>query len=313
MYQGANEQRPAGVSATLYPTTKLLEGAVYHHKNHILSEDNWFTLPEQQEWCIQRGIHCNGTIKANRKNIPKQAIFKDTGAQKKARGEMQCMESTKNGNKFYFTSWMDSKPVHMLHTYPTMSHPIQRKTKDANGRFQMITIQQPTIIRNYNSGMGGTDLGDQRNSYYRFNHRTTMWPHRMYTQFIMVSITNAYILWKLHEPGRENTTQLEFMTKLMNQLAEFQNEAEIHAAPVEVPQVEEGSGSKFNRRTSTWQNDLSRLTGTHTLAKLEDSDDLKKCRTGCNVKSMFFCRECQAFLCIGGEGEQNCWWRFHNL
>jgi hypothetical protein len=40
-----------------------------------------------------QGIHCNGTIKANRKNIPKQAVFKDTGAQKKARGAIHEVHS----------------------------------------------------------------------------------------------------------------------------------------------------------------------------------------------------------------------------
>jgi hypothetical protein len=43
MYQGATEVRPDDVPATLYPIVKLLENEEYHHKNNILSTDNWYT------------------------------------------------------------------------------------------------------------------------------------------------------------------------------------------------------------------------------------------------------------------------------
>ena len=279
---------------------------VYHYKNHILSEDNWFTSPEQQEYCLNLGIHCNGTVKANRKNILKEAIFKDTGAQKKARGVMQCMECNRKGKKFYFTSWMDSKPVHMLHTYPTMSHPIMRKGTDASGNYTRIQINQPTIIADCNEGMGGTDLGDQRDSYYRFDHRTTQWPHRIYSQFIMVSITNAYILWKMSNPERAKVRQLEFMINLMHQLAQYRESVEdSDSEPMEVVQVADNQ-DKSKRRSSTWLNDTCRLTGTHTPMKIEGHNNRGRCKAACQDKSYYYCDECQAFLCLKGAKEESC-------
>ena len=313
MYQGATEQRPAGVSATLYPTTKLLDDAQYHNRNYILSEDNWFSSPEQQEYCLARGIHCNGTVKANRKNIPKQAIFKDTGAQKKARGEMQCMKCTRDGKDYYFTSWMDSKPVHMLHTYPTMYQPVNRKAVTPEGTFYRIQIQRPTVIADYNKGMGGTDLGDQRNSYYRFDHRTTQWPHRIYSQFIMVAITNAYILWKSQKQERANVRQLAFMVNLMHQLGQCEDRVENSDNESKEEPPMEVAKETSKRRSKTWIDDESRLCGHHTPAKVEDNYDRRLCKAGCQSKSSFYCIECQAFLCINGHGEGNCWWRFHNL
>ena len=45
--------------------------------------------------------------------------------------------------------------------------------KDKNtSRYERKKIERPTIIKYYNRGMGGTDLFDQRLSYYRPNVKT---------------------------------------------------------------------------------------------------------------------------------------------
>jgi hypothetical protein len=46
MYLGKDEQRPAGMPATLWPVIKLTEPALYHEKDHILCTDNWYTQVE---------------------------------------------------------------------------------------------------------------------------------------------------------------------------------------------------------------------------------------------------------------------------
>ena len=223
------------------------------------------------------------------------------------------MKCTHRGKDLFFTSWMDSKPVHMLHTYPTMMQPVQRKVVDNNGTFHRIEIQRPTIIADYNEGMGGTDLGDQRNSYYRFDHRTTQWPHRIYSQFIMVSVTNAYICWKEHKPGRDKVSQLQYMIKLMHQLSTYVEPVEnSDKESVGEPHIEPGL-DKSKKRSKTWRKDLSRLTGTHTPVHASGLDNRGMCRTACTNRSSYYCHECQAFLCISGHGHSNCWWRFHNL
>lgn len=42
--------------------------------------------------------------------------------------------------------------------------------------------------------MGGTNLFDQRLSYYRLNIKSNRWPHRIYFPFFKSSFVNAIIL-----------------------------------------------------------------------------------------------------------------------
>ena len=147
MYQGSSEVRPAGIAATLFPTTKLLAPEEYHDKNHILSTDNWFTQLASALWCRVRGIHFNGTIKTNRKGVPREGTFPYKGANVRQRGEMSCMKAEHDDHWFYFTAWMDSKPVHMLSTYMGYVGQVVRNTKNVlTGVYVALTLLRPTII-----------------------------------------------------------------------------------------------------------------------------------------------------------------------
>ena len=72
----------------------------------------------------------------------------------------------------YFTSWMDNKSVNLLSSYPTEWTPIERRAKDKNKNYQLIQLKRPTLIGEYNQGMGGTDKHDQLNGYYRTSIKT---------------------------------------------------------------------------------------------------------------------------------------------
>ena len=94
----------------------------------------------------------------------------------------------------YFTAWYDNKEVHMLSSYPVYIGSVERRSKNKEGNFEMLKLPRPSAVENYNKIMGGTDLGDQLGSYYRFEHQTTKWPHRIFTHFMMLAAVNAHIL-----------------------------------------------------------------------------------------------------------------------
>ena len=60
-------------------------------------------------------------------------------------------------------------PVHVLHRISSYRDVVPRLIKNAQGFFtgEKEEIPQPTIIPDYNQGMGGTDRLDQFLSYYR--------------------------------------------------------------------------------------------------------------------------------------------------
>lgn len=109
--------------------------------------------------------------------------------------------------------------------------------------------------------MGGTDLIDQRCSYYRFEHRSTKWQHRLLSHFNSVAVVNSYILWKESKPDERNkVTQQEYMVILMKELTEHEDEVE-EQAEEELPTRKPIDNLS---RSSTWVADHSRLSRSHT-------------------------------------------------
>jgi hypothetical protein len=309
MYEGASEQRPQlngkTVSATFYPTVKLLSPIEYYDCNHIISTDNWFTQFESAAFCRSHGIHFNGTIKTNRKGVPRAGIFPYKGANMKQRGDMKCMVAKNNEHNYYFTAWMDSKPVHILSTYLGYFKQVARKTKDAAGAFIRVLINRPTVIADYNKGMGGTDQGDQLASYYRYEHRTVRWPHRIFTHFVMTTAVNAHILYREHHK-LENLTLLMFLDGLMDELI-VDNCDDIAPQPQEPEPVEQ---PKKHNRVSSLSGDNIRLVSTHTMCKVKGVQ--RRCMAGCTREIGTKCVQCDQFLCLNYEGEPSCWDIFHS-
>jgi YHS domain-containing protein len=201
LYRGATEVRDPGWSATAFPIKKLTEPFVnIHHKgkNFVMCTDNWYTSFEVAEYLMDTyEVHLIGTVKVNRTGLPKNKIYVDKGARKKSRSEMQQCKTIRNGKPYYFVSWMDSRPVHGLSTLPTTQSLVQRKSKaEGSEVFRVISVPRPDLFDWYNHGMGGTDLHDQFNKYYRTQVRCNKWPIRIYTHFLTSCVTNAYIVYK---------------------------------------------------------------------------------------------------------------------
>ena len=136
------------MSATLFPVHELTECDVYHGKNHVLYTDNWYTSLETMEVGMERRILCAGTVKTNRKGLPKEGIFPKKGPNKKPRGTVKCMQ--RPGFDIYLTAWQDNKPVHMLSTFKPYHQKIMRKSATQGWRKR--EIDSHSLIPAYNFG-----------------------------------------------------------------------------------------------------------------------------------------------------------------
>ena len=179
LYQGKDEDRSefANCSATEYPVRRLMSDKRLCNKNHLLATDNWYTSVVLAIFLLSIGVHFLGTCKSNKKYIPKRALYKRTGKNKKERGvfevnttDVDVVDAT-SGRKskcpIYFTSWMDNKPVHMVSTFETFKTNVVRVHKTKKGRYEgKKEINIPSNVVVYNRTMGGTDLADQMLSYY---------------------------------------------------------------------------------------------------------------------------------------------------
>ena len=140
----------------------------------------------------------------------------------RVRGEFQSTKAVFYASEeliedIYYTSWMDRKPVALLHTFPTKMGVCTRMVKTKNDGWQRTQYTRPTIIPIYNRGMGGTGSGDQRMEAYRPELKTFSWVPRVLTHFINLAIVNSFIWYSSAFPERK-LSHYQFRERLVDDL-----------------------------------------------------------------------------------------------
>lgn len=191
----------------------MTEIEILHGKNHVLAIDNWYTSIEavNEVHNARKQMEVLGTIRVNKRGIPKEGIFKKSGAGKKLRGTYEVRKV--KDKSLYFVSWMDSKPVHLLSTFKPTGQTNLRKTKHSQGGCTETAVSAPSTIDAYNRCMGGTDRFDQLLSYYDDRSKTLSWKLRVITHFFRGSCINSMILKNLHL--NEERTLLECFQEII--------------------------------------------------------------------------------------------------
>ena len=100
-----------------------------------------------------------GTVQKKRRGVPFSWKPAHGVQQVRVRGEFQSTKAVLYASEeliedICYTSWMDRKPVALLHTFPTKMGVCTRMVKTKNDGWQRT---QYTLIPIYNRGMGDTD------------------------------------------------------------------------------------------------------------------------------------------------------------
>jgi hypothetical protein len=156
-------------------------------------------------------------VRSNKKGLPRNYIFPATGKTRKARGTICCCKHAEK--PFWFTFYMDIKPVLILSTWRPSLVQIQKNEKLAGGGYRPVKVTQPSVIASYNASMGGTDLCDQLYSYYDDRTRKIKWQSRIIIHFLRIACLNAKILYNF---GKGNKFMFVFMYLIyLHMLFEF--------------------------------------------------------------------------------------------
>jgi hypothetical protein len=323
-YRGKEEARPAHVPATLWPVMKLVAKVVaaqprVERNGFVLTTDNWYTSLHSALFLAQHGIHCCGTLRANRVTSaapPPGALFKKSGAP--PRGTIKChaLEGrlVPPNWKLFLTAWVDNKPVHMLHSWPTMFDTCERNQKQQGGQeYRKQQFPRPTICKNYNKSMGGTDLADFYLAEYATSHRAKRWQPKILFHCIQQAVVNAHILC-CSKNGVTNAQfpLLMFITQLLEEIAP-------KPAPPAVDPCGYQPGVMSSRNRSWWNNKIKlRTEGRHFPDKFSNpqpqalgqkrESNCRKCIYCCDKQVLTFCNQCGVYLCLG-----RCFHLFHTL
>ena len=158
----------------------------YFYKGHVIYIDNWYTSPILAEFLHDRDTGMCGTVKTNRKGMPKLE-------NKLERGEVQVAHN----NLWMAIRWQDKRSVCML----TTVHEPEFCTTGKKHYQTNEDIIKPRCIHEYNQNMGGVDNVDRQLSITEIVRKTMKWYRKLFFHLIDLSLSNAHSLYKMKNEG----------------------------------------------------------------------------------------------------------------
>ena len=171
--------------------------------------DNFYTSVTLAEKLLRKKTYLLGTVRGNRKLIPK---IKITDLE---RGDVVAYE---NAQKVVYMAWKDKRLVQMLSTKLKLGmRPVQVKRK---------MIDKPTFVLKYNDTKQGIDLSDQLSSYQSAVHKSVRWYHKVAEEVLLgTAVVNASIFYNQFNarvPGFRSMMISEFRERLIYSLIGIQ-------------------------------------------------------------------------------------------
>ena len=166
-------------------TTKLVLGLLEKgqllDKGYKVFTDNYYTNPELLLECFYRQTFGTGTVRGNRKNMPKAVV------RAKLKKEESCF--CRNG-ELLCIKWWDKCQVIVLTTINDAVEVVWKH--DHHGNTQL----KPKAFVEYTSNMWVCDLSDQLMTSYCMLHRSVKWWRKLFFRMLSLLLNNAYVLHK---------------------------------------------------------------------------------------------------------------------
>lgn len=203
IYEG-KEEDPSEEGATYDTVMRMIQQ--YQDQQLTLYTDSWFTSPILMNALKQKGIRMCGSVRSNRKGLPKidvntiKSLSKGEWIQRQ-KGDM------------IFCAWKDQKVMKLLynHISPNSISSLNRWSDEG----ERISIGCPQAIKDYFYGARSVDVISQLHYNYLIGRKSRKcWP-RLAWWLIDMCIINAFKLWSM---GQQQPKQLQFREQLMQQL-----------------------------------------------------------------------------------------------
>lgn len=171
--------------------------------NRNITCDNWFTSIELIEYLKKKGLTCVGTMKKNKREIPKEFLpskHRDIGS---------TLYGFTSQNTLLSHVPKKNKAVILV---SSMHH--TEAIDESTGK--------PEIIEFYNKTKGGVDEIDKKCSIYTSSRRTRRWPMTIFYRMLDISTVNSHLLYDIHH--KKTTERGIFVKELARSLVLTPNE-----------------------------------------------------------------------------------------
>lgn len=170
---------------------KLLKAGNVLGKNHHVYFDNFYSsVPMFSDFAMKFQTYCCGTLRLNRKELPKSLMQKKL-PQLKTRGSAIFSKSA----ELVLALSFDRKIIRVFSSiHGTELSTCKRRTKGKNGIFERVEYSCPVAVRDYSKYMGGVDLADQLYSYYSFARKSQKWTRKMFFYLLELMKLYSYVI-----------------------------------------------------------------------------------------------------------------------
>lgn len=206
LYQGKDRENAdisQGVAHSI--VLDMMDGLL--NTGHELIMDNWYTSPRLMKELYEKGTYAYGTLRTNRKYVPKELKNKEPG------------QPLKKGEAQYFTCppvltgcWMDRNHI----SFCSNKHEDFLLTELPKRTHDDRPIYKPAPIIDYNKHMGGVDLADQLIKYYHMERRTIKWYKKLFFHLLDMAVHNSCIVYR--QDTKSDISTLNFRLKLVDEI-----------------------------------------------------------------------------------------------
>uniref|UniRef100_A0A3P9NWF0 Si:ch211-255f4.7 n=1 Tax=Poecilia reticulata TaxID=8081 RepID=A0A3P9NWF0_POERE len=234
--------------------------------------DRFFMSVPAVDHMLRKRVYLTGTVMKNR--VPKAMRKLPSDRTLKQQGGGASATVTRTDGELCVVKWYDDKPVVLLsaaHAEEPKDTCQQWSKKDR----KYVTVIQPSIVREYNTNMGGVDLSDRMRSRYRMSIRTKKWTIRMLMHFTDLALLNSWLLYRQDIQENKNPTKanMKFLEFRMVVAQVFLTKHDILEAHISSAQGQNAHPPQSRKRTGR----------------------------GCSGKSRVRCIKCKVFLCLQSE------------
>ncbi|XP_063590198.1 piggyBac transposable element-derived protein 4-like [Penaeus indicus] len=227
-------------------------GGGFLGKGYQLFVDNWYTLPTLFHLLQSHRTNAVGTARLNRKFMPKNLVVR-------RKGDIDYRSSK---TAMLALLGKDRSHVTMLSTVHTAA----------------MDGDKPLVVKDYNVGMKGVDVGDQMASYYPTTRRSRVWYKKVF--FFLYA-------WADHHALGSEESQKAFRVGLASEL---------------LGQFREGTDPKWSRTLpKTPPAEIHTLRDRRFVVSRIPAGRRRRCRM-CSMRgrrrsSKTYCSDCNAGLC----------------
>ena len=235
---------------------KLMDGLLDCGRR--LFTDNFYTSIPLAENLIKRRTHMIGTIRKNRKGLPKEV------REKKLKRE--SIVAQQNGDGITIIKWKDKRDIMML----SITH---------DGL--MSEHNKPLAVEDYNQAKLFVDTSDQMASYSPYLRKTSKWYIRLF--FHLTTQTALVNAWRLYSDHVKKIGFTEFKIEIIESLLKKED------IPSGKPILEELAGPKSvsRKRCIACYRKLCKAEGSRSADRLA-----RKVNTRCSQCHKHLCIDC---------------------